>query len=108
MAITQITVILQKDGATFASDTEANANRFSGYPDLFNQAINANKAMVDDGTITEPVSRSWNATDFTLTLIKLVANIDNYNSVWDPIEAEVRVAETANGWTQVLSTSTPV
>ncbi len=108
MAITQITVVLEKDGAVFASEIEANTDRFAGYPELLDQAKAANKAMVDDGTLSEPMSRTWDQTSFTLTLVKLVANMDNYDSVWNPIETQVRIAETANGWTQVSSTSTPV
>jgi hypothetical protein len=105
MAITQITVVLEKTGAVFASEIEANANRFLGYSELFTQASDANKEMVDDGTLAEAMSRVWNQSAFTLTLVKRVTNMDNYNAVWGPIAPGVRAAETANGWVQVSETS---
>jgi hypothetical protein len=108
MIITKITVVLQKNRAVFSSEDDANLDRFVSYPELLERSTNANKAMFANQTLIETISRSWDQTNFTLTLIKLVSNMNSYNSTWEPIEAEVRIAETNNGWTRLSSTSTPV
>ena len=106
MAITQITVVLQKNNATFNSEIEANVDRFAGQPDLLASASAANKEMVENGTLAGAMSRVWDQTAFTLTLVKLVNNMENYNAIWGALASDVRQSETANGWTQVSETVT--
>lgn len=108
MANKQITVVLQKSGAVFESEIMANGDRFSGRQDLLTQSINANIAMVEDGTFEIAATRVWDQTNFTLTLVKIVTDMLSYDATWGPIAPEVRISEAANGWVQLSETVTDI
>jgi len=91
-----------KVGATFASASEAYANKNSLYSPELAAAVDACYAkMLADGVLLEPVSYTWDQSTSTLTVRKIVTSKADYNAAltFDGNLAVTRATEA--GWTLV-------
>ena len=108
MANTQIVVQYQKNGAVFDDAVTANLDRFVRYTELFNQSKDDNLQMVQSGVFEQPIQYNWNPETFTLTLTKIITDIEGYNTLWLPLKPQIEQASAANGWTELPAVTTTI
>jgi hypothetical protein len=89
-----------KVGATFADADSAHANKNAGFPAALTASIDACfAAMVTDGVLLEPISRTWHQETYTLSVRRIATTQEAFSSAitYDATEP-VRLSLEA-GWT---------
>jgi hypothetical protein len=93
-----ITATYIKNGATFASGTEAYADKNSQYsPEIAQQIADCYAQMLEDEVLLEPIMYTWNQDTFTLTIVKHVSSLRAYNNALT-FEPATAVQSVASGW----------
>ena len=95
----KITVTWTKDNSTFASGTDAYADKNS----LFSAELAASmndcySSMLTNGILLEPLSYAWDQVSYTLTIDKIVSSIDAYEAAVTFNVVDTNSAARAAGW----------
>jgi len=101
--------VYQKNGAVFADGAEAYADKNSLYtPELTAQVEECYANMLANGVLLAPITTTWDQATFTLTVVKLVSSLEDYNAAVTFDNQSVKNLSAQAGWTLISQpSSTP-
>jgi len=99
---TLVTVKFQKLGAVFSTADEASDDRYVGAdPTLLEETAALNTTFLANGVMSAPNSKTWDQDTNTLTVVKYINSIADYDAGWAPFGTELNTVAVNNGWTLV-------
>jgi hypothetical protein len=89
----------KKDGASFETAEEANADRIAGLSAaIIEEAASVDASLIASGVLAAEETYTWDSAENTLTITRDVSDIAAFFAARDAVSAKILQKSAENGW----------